>query len=90
MSGGERSWKTVARKLRNELYMARLNTLTAFYGTLAVTVEQAAKITGTVPDSVCKKYPDGWSSAGKGKVIDLAILMDQYTLAMGLNFLPEK
>lgn len=71
----------MAWKLRDETYMARLKTLTDHYGALAVNVEQAAKITGIPKDNVCQKYPDGWSSSGRGKTIDLAILMDQYTLA---------
>ena len=80
----------MARKLRDEAWMARFNAMTTAYKKWAVNVEEAAAITGTPKDSVCQKYPDGWSSSGRGKTIDLAILLDQYTLARGLNFIPEK
>ena len=80
----------MARKLRNEIWELRFNAMSAAYKKLAVNVEEVSTITGIPKDNVCKKFPDGWSSEGRGKVIDLAVLLDQYTLALEQNFLPEK
>lgn len=80
----------MARKLRNETWTLRFNAISTAYKKWAVNVEEAAEITCTSKDTVCQKYPDGWSSSGRGKSIDLAVLLDQYTLARGLNFIPEK
>nr|DAG51743.1 MAG TPA: hypothetical protein [Bacteriophage sp.] len=90
LSGGERSWKTVARKLRNEIWEISYRSILEKYGTLSPSVEQAALITGSTKDNVAKKFPDGWSGEGRGKTINLGLLLDQYFVSLGSGIFPEK
>lgn len=80
----------MARKLRNEIWEMSYKVMAEKYGTLSPNVEQAALITGTTPRNVSSTFPDGWSGDGRGKTINLGLLLDQYFLSLGLSFFPEK
>lgn len=80
----------MARKLRNEIWEMSYRVMAEKYGTLSPTVEQAATITGTNPRTVTSDFPDGWNGAGRGKTINLGLLLDQYFLSLGVSFFPEK
>ena len=80
----------MARKLRNDIWFASYTVMAEKYGTLSPSVEQAALITGATKDSVAKKFPDGWSGEGRGKTINLGLLLDQYFVSLGSGLFPEK
>ena len=80
----------MARKLRNEIWEISYRSLLEKYGTLSPNTEQAALITGATKDSVAKKFPDGWNGEGKGKTINLGLLLDQYFVSLGSGLFPEK
>lgn len=80
----------MARKLRNDVWFASYNVMAEKYGTLAPDVETAAKITGVSTRNVCDQFPDGWSGNGRGKTINLGLLLDQYFVSLGNPIFPEK
>lgn len=80
----------MARKLRNEIWELSYRSLLEKYGTLSPDTELAALITGTAKDKVYQKYPDGWNGDGKGKTINLGLLLDQYFVSLGSGLFPEK
>lgn len=80
----------MARKLRNDIWELSYRVMAEKYGTLAPNTEQAALITGATKDSVAKKFPDGWSGEGRGKTINLGLLLDQYFVSLGSGIFPEK
>lgn len=80
----------MARKSRNDIWFASYNVMAEKYGTLSPSVEQAALITGATKDNVAKKFPDGWSGEGRGKTINLGLLLDQYFVSLGSGIFPEK
>ena len=80
----------MARKLRNAIWEISYRSILEKYGTLSPSVEQAALITGSTKDNVAKKFPDGWSGEGRGKTINLGLLLDQYFVSLGSGIFPEK
>lgn len=72
----------MASKLRNEEWTASYRAMADKYGTLSPNVQQAAQITGTTARNVCSLFPDGWSGLGRGKTINLGLLLDQYFLSV--------
>ena len=80
----------MARKLRNDIWELSYRVMAERYGTLSPNTEQAATITGTTKDNVAKKFPDGWSGEGRGKTINLGLLLDQYFVSLGSGIFPEK
>lgn len=76
--------------MRNDIWYASFNAMAAEYRTLSPNVEQAALITGTSARNVCSLFPDGWSSEGRGKTINLGLLLDQYYQSLGIGIFPDK